>query len=296
MRTFTCSRDASHTRVETIPALGHAWDAGVVTTAPTCEVPGVRTFTCTRDASHVRTEAVPAFGHAWDAGVVTIAPTSTAPGVRTFTCAHDATHIRTEAIPATGTDPAPGPGSDTPDPAPGTDVPAPGTDPGTNPESGPGSDTPVPGADPDPGAAPMPDADPASDPASGPDPAPGADPAVGPDPKGGQESSSTAKVGRAKNPITIKAKSPFLKVSKLKKASRTIAAKNAFTVRKAKGAVTYLKMSGHRKIVLSLTGKVTVGKGVKKGTYRIKALVYAKGNARYKPGGKLVTLKVRVGS
>ena len=45
-----------------IPALGHAWDNGVITTAPTCENAGVRTFTCTR-CNETKTEAVNATGH-----------------------------------------------------------------------------------------------------------------------------------------------------------------------------------------------------------------------------------------
>ena len=45
-----------------IPALGHAWDNGVITTAPTCENAGVKTFTCTR-CKETKTEAISATGH-----------------------------------------------------------------------------------------------------------------------------------------------------------------------------------------------------------------------------------------
>ena len=46
-----------------VAALGHTWNAGVVTTNPTKNADGtwndgVKTFTCTRDASHTRTEAI----------------------------------------------------------------------------------------------------------------------------------------------------------------------------------------------------------------------------------------------
>ena len=47
---------------EVIPALGHTWDNGVITTAPTCENAGVKTFTCTR-CHETKTEAVSATGH-----------------------------------------------------------------------------------------------------------------------------------------------------------------------------------------------------------------------------------------
>ena len=45
-----------------IPALGHAWDNGVITTAPTCENAGVKTFTCMR-CKETKTEAISATGH-----------------------------------------------------------------------------------------------------------------------------------------------------------------------------------------------------------------------------------------
>ncbi len=47
---------------EVIPALGHTWDNGVITTAPTCENAGVKTFTCTR-CNETKTVAVNATGH-----------------------------------------------------------------------------------------------------------------------------------------------------------------------------------------------------------------------------------------
>lgn len=36
--------------------LGHKWDDGSVTTAPTCSAKGVKTYTCANDKAHVRTE------------------------------------------------------------------------------------------------------------------------------------------------------------------------------------------------------------------------------------------------
>ena len=84
-----------------IPATGHSWDGGAVTTAATCTREGVRTFTCA-NCGATRTEAIPATGqHSWDNGAVTTAATCTREGVRTFTCANCGT-TRTEAIPATG--------------------------------------------------------------------------------------------------------------------------------------------------------------------------------------------------
>ena len=47
---------------QTIPALGHNWDSGIVTSQPTCTVDGVRAFQCTRCGA-TRTEKIPATGH-----------------------------------------------------------------------------------------------------------------------------------------------------------------------------------------------------------------------------------------
>lgn len=47
---------------QTLDALDHAWDEGVVTKKATRAEDGVKTFTCSRDASHTKTEAIPALG------------------------------------------------------------------------------------------------------------------------------------------------------------------------------------------------------------------------------------------
>ena len=47
---------------QTINALDHAWDEGVITKEATRAEDGVMTYTCTRDASHKKTEAIPALG------------------------------------------------------------------------------------------------------------------------------------------------------------------------------------------------------------------------------------------
>jgi hypothetical protein len=57
-----CGEEISREHV-TVDALDHDWDDGVVTTAATCTEDGVKTFTCKRDASHTKTEAIPAAGH-----------------------------------------------------------------------------------------------------------------------------------------------------------------------------------------------------------------------------------------
>lgn len=123
---------------EEIPALGHTWNEGEITTAPTCTETGIKTFTCetcgdTRteevkvtghtvvddeavaptctkpgftEGSHCSVcnevlqaqEEIPALGHTWNAGEVTTAPTYTTAGVKTFTC-EICGETRTESIP-----------------------------------------------------------------------------------------------------------------------------------------------------------------------------------------------------
>ena len=56
-KTWKCSL-CGQTYTETYKALGHDWDEGKVTTAPTGLTPGVKTYTCKRDASHTRTEEI----------------------------------------------------------------------------------------------------------------------------------------------------------------------------------------------------------------------------------------------
>ena len=100
--TYTCTRDGA-TKTETIPALGHKWDDGKITTAPTCETEGEKTYKCTNDGcAETKTEAVAALGHEWDNGTVTTPATCTTEGVLTYICKRDASHTKTEAIPALG--------------------------------------------------------------------------------------------------------------------------------------------------------------------------------------------------
>ena len=48
---------------EVTPALDHDWDNGVVTTPATCTKDGVKTYTCKRDASHTKQETIPKTEH-----------------------------------------------------------------------------------------------------------------------------------------------------------------------------------------------------------------------------------------
>ena len=101
---YICDQDSALTeKRDYTNALGHAWNAGTVTTAATCTTAGVKTYTCTRNGcNETKTEEIPALGHKYDDGVVTKAPTCTEDGVKTFTCLNDKNHTYTEPVPATG--------------------------------------------------------------------------------------------------------------------------------------------------------------------------------------------------
>lgn len=120
-----------------VPAIGHDWDAGVVTKEATYFEKGIKTFKC-KTCGETRTEEIPELDktyhikevvaptctsegytvyecnevpgltykgeytnklpHSYDDGKVTKAPTCTEKGVRTYTCAHDKNHTKTEDI------------------------------------------------------------------------------------------------------------------------------------------------------------------------------------------------------
>lgn len=96
------------------------------------------------------------------------------------------------------------------------------------------------------------------------------------------------------NSLTVKSKKVTVKYSKLRKKNQLIAQKNAFSVNQAKGKVTYKKTSGNKKIAVSSAGKITVKKGLKKGTYKIKVKITAAGNSMYKSAAKTVKITVIV--
>lgn len=90
------------------------------------------------------------------------------------------------------------------------------------------------------------------------------------------------------NPITVQTKT----VSII--AGKKVAAKKVFFVKNAAGKVTYKKVSGNKKITISKSGKISVKKNLKKGTYKLKVKVSAAGNNDFVAGSKTVTVKIKV--
>ena len=105
---------------------------------------------------------------------------------------------------------------------------------------------------------------------------------------------ATEKIVKKKQPMTVGAFTKTVKASKLKKTKVTV--KNAITVKKNQGAVSYSKSGGSKYLSISKNGVITVKKGkYKKNTVlSIKVKITAKGNANYKSGSKTVTVKIKV--
>ena len=101
----------------------------------------------------------------------------------------------------------------------------------------------------------------------------------------------TLNVTKKANTMTVKAKTV-----KAKAAKKTAVKKSkAFTIRNAKGKVTFKKVKGNKKIKISKNGKITIKKGLKKGkTYKLKVKVTANGNSVFAAKSKTVTVKIKV--
>lgn len=105
--------------------------------------------------------------------------------------------------------------------------------------------------------------------------------------------------------MKVKASNKNVKAKLLKKGKQTV---KAIKVRNVKGKVTFTKEGVGKKSFtksenskygkyFSLsrkTGKITVRKGIKKGTYNVKVKVSAAGNGNYLPASKTVTVRIKI--
>ncbi len=82
-----------------------------------------------------------------------------------------------------------------------------------------------------------------------------------------------------------------LKASKLKKKKQTFKLKATIN---GQGKVTFKKVSGNKKIKISKAGKVTVKKGLKKGTYKVKVKVSIAATGNYAAASTTKTIKIKV--
>ncbi len=102
----------------------------------------------------------------------------------------------------------------------------------------------------------------------------------------------TFRITQAKNPMTVRTAVKTVHLSKVKKAKQTV---SPITVRNARGRVTYTRKSGFRCLTVdSKTGKITVKKGTKAGTYIAYIRVAAAGDKNFRKLAKTVKVKIIV--
>lgn len=101
---------------------------------------------------------------------------------------------------------------------------------------------------------------------------------------------SKTKVKKA-NTIEVKVKSINVKSKKLRKNKLTV---KAISVKNAQGKVSYKKHSGSKLLSVTKKGKITIKKGIRKGTYKIKIRITAAGTPRFRKASKLVTVKIKI--
>lgn len=107
---------------------------------------------------------------------------------------------------------------------------------------------------------------------------------------GEKEIKIVAKCEKYANTLTAKGKSVSVKANK----KSTVKKAKAFSIQNAKGKVTFKKAKGNKKITVSKNGKITVKKGLKKGTYKVKVKVTAAGDETYTAKTETVTVKIIV--
>ena len=105
----------------------------------------------------------------------------------------------------------------------------------------------------------------------------------------------TFTIKKAANKLTVKGKTVQIKYKKLKKKAKVFTRKKVLKVSRTIGKVTYTRVKGNKKIKINKkTGKVTVKKGLKKGTYTVNVKVKAAGDANHKAITRKAKFKVKV--
>lgn len=99
-------------------------------------------------------------------------------------------------------------------------------------------------------------------------------------------------IAKANNTLKASSATKTVKKSKVKKKAQKVS--GAVKVKSAQGTVTYAKKSGDKKLSIAKNGTITVKKGTKKGTHKIKVAVTAAGNGNYQAATKTVTVSVKV--
>jgi hypothetical protein len=106
-----------------------------------------------------------------------------------------------------------------------------------------------------------------------------------------QTSAPTLTVEKGEQEITATVTNPTVKYSKVKK--RNVKIKNPITVTNNEGKLTYAKASGKKNFTVAKNGKITVKKGTKKGTYKIKVKVTAAATNNVDSASKTVKVVIK---
>ena len=102
----------------------------------------------------------------------------------------------------------------------------------------------------------------------------------------------TFKITKANNTLKIVTYKKSVLYSKVKSSSQVV---KPITIVKRQGTMSYEKLSGSKYLTVNkTTGKVTIKKGTKKGTYTAKIKVKAAGNSNYKSAWRSVTVTIIV--
>lgn len=103
----------------------------------------------------------------------------------------------------------------------------------------------------------------------------------------------TFTITKAKQELDVKTKARSVSKAKLKVKKRSVTC--ITKVSSAKGTVSFEKLNGKGAIKINAkTGKVTIAKGTKKGTYKAQVEVSAAATSIYEAASKIVTVSVRV--
>lgn len=104
------------------------------------------------------------------------------------------------------------------------------------------------------------------------------------------------KIVKAPNTLEVTGKQANVKFKKVSKGDVFIARKKLYTIKQNKGALTFKKASGNKKILVEKdAGTMKVSKGLKKGTYTVNVKITAKGNESYKPVTKVAVVIIVIG-
>ena len=103
---------------------------------------------------------------------------------------------------------------------------------------------------------------------------------------------ATFNITKADNPISVKASTKNVSAKAVKKKVVSVA---PFTVKNAQGKLSYSLVSGSGRLKLDTkTGRLTVRKGTKRGSYTAKVKLTAKGNKNYNAYSKMFKVTVKV--